>query len=332
MAITIYDLAKEARVSISTVSKALNNCHTISDKTRERIQALARQMNYQPNARARSFARQRNGIVLFAAQLSRGVAYEDPHLFEIINGVERRLDEKGYSLLIKHVPPEEAPDRICSLMQSEQADGVMLHAGMLTRSLASVLIREEMPHLVVGKPSFPCNVCWMDVSHEAAGQLAANYLLDKGYRRITFLLDTEGEGKIAQRRLHGLAAALAEEELTIETIPGVNGCEDGYLRTGELLDRPELPEVILCANNYLAIGCLQMLRQRRMRIPQDMAVMTFDNYPFSMMLKPQLTAIEVDMFELGWDAAHFMLQKLRKPNLQTQSFCTVPTLVEREST
>ena len=181
MAVTIYDLAREAHVSIATVSKALNDSYTISDKTRERIQTLARQMNYQPNARARSFARQRNGTVLFAANLARGVAFEDPHLFEIINGVERRLDEKGYSLLIKHVPPEDAPERICSLMQSEQADGVMLHAGILTRSLASVLIREEMPHLVVGKPSFPCNVCWMDVSHEAAGQLAANYLLDKGY-------------------------------------------------------------------------------------------------------------------------------------------------------
>lgn len=81
-------------------------------------------MNYQPNARARSFARRRNGTVLFAANLARGVAFEDPHLFEIINGVERRLDEKGYSALIKHVPPEDAPERICSLMQSEQADEV----------------------------------------------------------------------------------------------------------------------------------------------------------------------------------------------------------------
>ena len=90
--------------------------------------------------------------------------------------------------------------------------------------------------------------------------------------------------------------------------------------------------VNMCANNYLAIGCLQMLRQKGVRIPEDMALMTFDNYPFSMLLKPQLTAIEVDMFELGWEAAHFMLQKLRKPHLQTQSFCTVPTLLEREST
>lgn len=72
MAITIYDLAKEAHVSIATVSKALNNSYTISDKTRERIQTLARQMNYQPNARARSFARQKNGTVLFAADLAPG--------------------------------------------------------------------------------------------------------------------------------------------------------------------------------------------------------------------------------------------------------------------
>lgn len=289
-------------------------------------------MNYQPNARARSFARQRNGSVIFAADLFRGAAFVDPHLFEIVNGVEQCLDEKGYTLLLKHVSEKDAPERIRALMQSEQADGVLLHAGFLTRPLASVLVREETPHLVIGKPPFPCSVCWMDVSHEAAGRLAADYLLDKGYRRIAFLFDRDGEGQIAQRRLDGLAEALEEEELSVEAFSGVNSYEASLKKTEELLNRERRPEAILCANNYLAIGCLQTIRQKGLRIPEDVALMTFDNYPFSMMLEPRLTAIEADMFELGWEAARFMMHKIRKPNLQTQSFCTVPTLIEREST
>lgn len=74
------------------------------------------------------------------------------------------------------------------------------------------------------------------------------------------------------------------------------------------------------------------IRAKGLKIPRDIALMTFDNYPFSMIVQPTLTAIEVDMYEMGWQAARFMLQMIKKPNLQTQSFCTTPAIIEREST
>ena len=208
MAVTIYDLAKAADCSISTVSKVLNDSYTVSEATKERIRTLAEEMGYRPNERARSFARKKNGTVLFAANLSRGVGFENPHLFEIVTGVERYLDEKGYSLILKHVEKSSAPDQIRSLMHSEQADGVILHAGILTRQLATVLVKESLPHLVIGKPDFTSQLSWMDISHEAAGQIAANYLLDKGYRRILYLMGDKQEDTISARRLDGLLAAL----------------------------------------------------------------------------------------------------------------------------
>lgn len=332
MAVTIYELAKAAGVSISTVSKALNDSYSISEETKQRIHALSDEMGYRPNSRARSFARKKNGAVLFAADLSRGVGFENPHMFEIVTGIERCLDEKGYSLLLKHAPKEDAPELVRLLMQSEEADGVILHAGILSRQLASVLVKESYPQLVIGKPGFPSQLSWIDVSHESAGQLAANYLLDKGYRRIVFLMGDAKEDQISARRLDGLKLALEEEELTIETIADVTSYEKSRAVTEDILSRSRIPEVILCTNNYLALGCIQSIRERRLAIPDDVALMTFDNYPLSMFVQPTLTAIEVDMYEMGWQAARFMLQKLRKPNLQTQSFCTTPTLIEREST
>ena len=332
MAVTIYDLAREAHVSIATVSKALNNHYSVSEATKERIRALAEEMNYRPNARARSFARQKNGVVIFAADLFQGVGFQNPHMFEIMTGVERYLDRKGYSLLLKHVPQNMAPDLVRGLMMSEQADGIILHAGILSRPLANVLMKEALPHLVIGKPDFPCQLSWMDISHEAAGQLAANYLLDKGYRRIVFMMGDAQEDQISARRLCGLLDALVEEELPIETVDGAVSYDASRTLTEELLMRPKIPEVILCTNNYLAMGCLQSIRAKGLQVPRDIALMTFDNYPFSMIVQPTLTAIEVDMYEMGWDAARFMLQKIRKPTLQTQSYCTTPTIVEREST
>ncbi len=332
MSATIYDLAKAAGVSISTVSKALNDSYSISEKTKKRIREIADSMGYQPNARARSFARKKNGIVLFAANLSRGIGFENPHLFEIVTGLDRYLDERGYSLVLKHVTREDAPVQIKELMNSEEADGIIPHAGILSRQLAFVLGKEAYPHLVIGKPDFPNTLSWIDVSHEAAGQIAADYLLDKGYRRIVFLMGDSNDDQISLRRLDGINIAFEEEELSIETITGICDYEKSREITEKILERERIPEVILCTNNYLALGCIQSIRAKNLKIPNDIAIMTFDNYPFSMLAQPTLTAIEVDMYEMGNQAARFIVQRIKKPNLQTQSFCTTPILIEREST
>jgi DNA-binding LacI/PurR family transcriptional regulator len=332
MSATIYDLAEAAGVSISTVSKALNDSYSISEKTKKRIREIADSMGYKPNARARSFARRKNGIILFAADLSRGVGFENPHMFEIVTGVDRYLDEKGYSLILKHVTKDAAPESVKELMLSEEADGIIIHAGILSKQLAFVLGKEQYPHLIIGKPDFANTLSWIDVSHESAGQIAANYLLDKGYRRIVFLMGDAKKDQISLRRLDGINMVFEEEELSIETIAGITNYEESRVIAEEVLRRDQIPEVILCTNNYLAMGCMQSIRTEKLNIPEDIAIMTFDNYPFSMLTVPTLTAIEVDMYDMGNQAARFMLQKIKKPNLQTQSFCTTPILLEREST
>ena len=138
--------------------------------------------------------------------------------------------------------------------------------------------------------------------------------------------------QISLRRLDGINMVFEEEELSIETIAGITNYEESRVIAEKILRRNQIPEVILCTNNYLAMGCMQSIRTEKLSIPEDIAIMTFDNYPFSMLTVPTLTAIEVDMYDMGNQAARFMLQKIKKPNLQTQSFCTTPILLEREST
>ena len=104
-------------------------------------------------------------------------------------------------------------------MQERLADGVILHAALLSRDLAAFLSHADAPYLVIGRPNFPCNICWMDVNHELAGGVAANYLLDRGYRRILYL-GGGPEDAISQMRLKGMEAVLREEELTVDTLFG----------------------------------------------------------------------------------------------------------------
>ena len=332
MANTIYDLAKAAGVSIATVSRALNDHYAVSEETKERIRALAEEMDYRPNARARSFAKQKSGIVLFITDLHRNVAFENPHMFEIMTGISQYLDEKNYALLVKHVTTKDAPQLIKELMIREQADGVVIHAAVLSKTLAGTLHHLALPHLVIGKPDFPTPICWMDVNHEQAGQKAATYLLDKGYRRMVFLMGDRETDKISAARRDGMLHMFAEEELSFATLYGDSTYESGLTLCEEALTMPERPEILLCTNNYLAMACLQVLRQKGLAVPKDVAIMTFDNYPFSMLTQPQLTAVEADMFDMGQEAARFILRKIRMPELQTQSYCTIPRVIEREST
>ena len=109
MAVTIYDVAKEAGVSIATVSKALNDSYTIPDQTKAAIREIADRLGYRPNARAKNFARQASGTVLFITDFYQNIAFENPHMFEIISGIATYLDGKDYSLTLKPLTKQAAP-------------------------------------------------------------------------------------------------------------------------------------------------------------------------------------------------------------------------------
>ena len=332
MASTIYDLAEAAGVSIATVSRALNDHYAVSEETKARILSLAEKMDYRPNARARSFARQRSGSVLFITDLHRNVAFENPHMFEIMTGISQYLDEKNYAMLIKHATTKDAPQMIREMMIQEQADGVIIHAAILSKPLAGMLSHLSLPHLVIGKPDFFTSISWMDVNHEQAGQKAASYLLDKGYRHMVYLMGEKETDKISAARRNGMLQMFDEEELTFTTLYGDSTYESGLLLAEQCLSMPERPDILLCTNNYLAMACLQVIRHKGLQVPKDIAIMTFDNYPFAMLTQPQLTAIEADMYDMGQEAARFILRKIRMPELQTQSYCTIPKIIERQST
>ena len=137
---------------------------------------------------------------------------------------------------------------------------------------------------------------------------------------------------LSQSRLRGINQVMSEEELSVEVVCNESPYAlDDEALYGLLMRRPR-PEVLLCSNNHLALHCLQYIRRIGLKVPQDIALLTFDNYPFSMLTDPAITAVEVDMHDMGVNAARFVLQRIRKPNLQTQSYCTSPCILEREST
>ena len=334
MGVTIKDVAKAAGVSISTVSKVLNGHYSISEKTAERVRGIMREMNYYPNANAQSFASGSNHTVVLLANLSPNAAFRNPHMFEIIAGLEEALCRRGYRLILRGADATSACGIAEEIISRRSADAIAIHVGVMSRPLAAVLTRLRFPHIVLGAPDFESQVCWIDNSNTYSGAVAAGYLLSRGYRRLAFIGGRSYDLGSALR-LQGVKQGLANggERLEDQYIwLGESTRADGFRMTEGLLNQKQLPDAIICANNYIALGCVDAVLKREMRIPKDMGIMAFDDYPFSQIMEPPLTVVDINVRDMGAQAAKFLTDIIRHPNMQIQTYITTSNVIARGST
>lgn len=331
MGVTIQDVADAAGVSKATVSKVLNHSYTISEETARRVEAVIRELGYRPNRRAQSFASRATRTVLFMAQMQQGVGFANPHLFEILAGVEHSLSQKGYGLVVKQVSAQQLCENFDELMHSGYADGAIVHASAVSREAARLLARTQTPYIVIGMPDFANRLCWIDADNSVAGQIAAEHLLRCGYGRIAFIGGPREDTISAHRQkgaLSVLGGRMPEGCLRSEAPTSAGGETAAHA----LLALPEPPDAVICANQYMAFGCVNALKAAGVKIPEEMAVITFDDFPFSRIMEPQLTVVDLDMYDMGEQAARNVLRRIRKPQLVVQSQSTLPVLIRRAST
>ena len=331
MSVTIRDVAQRAGVSKATVSKVLNDSYSISQATKDRVRAVIQELGYSPNRRAQSFATGKTRNILFLAWMEHGVGFSNPHLFEILAGTENALSRKGYGLILRQCTPQELIERYTELLCSEYVDGAILHASVVDKAVARALMEAPLPYIVVGMPDFANQLCWIDTNNSVAGQIAASHLRKKGYERIAYI-GGQKEDTISLHRLNGVLDALDTVIPAGYIRQGAPSSETGYKCTMELLELERRPQAIICANQYLAFGCVEALKHRGLSIPRQMAVITFDDFPFSKVLDPPLTVVNLDMYDMGEQAAKIVMRRIRNPQLMVQSYTTLPSLIERGST
>ena len=223
MAVTIKDVAREAGTSVSTVSKVINGHYSISEETAERVRAVMRELGYYPSASAQSFARGSTKTVVFLADLRPNTAFENPHLFEILSGVEEALRARGYGLQLRSADTTSACEAAEELINRRGCDGLAVHASVMSRPLAALLTRTRFPHIVLGLPNFESQVCWIDINNVFSGMTAAAHLVDEGYARIAFIGGSEHD-MISAHRLEGVRQGL---ESAGRELP------EGYIWLGE---------------------------------------------------------------------------------------------------
>jgi LacI family transcriptional regulator len=325
----IYDVAKRARVSVATVSAVLNESAFVSPNLKSRVQAAVAALGYQPNLLARSMAKQRTQTI--------GMIVPDianPFFPEVVRGAEDTAYAAGYTLLIVSSDNDLKKEELyIRLFLAKRVDGIILTKapGRMPVELQRALAKAGIPVVLLARtvPGFTTDVVELD--DKAAAIEGVTHLLRLGYQRIGFVGGLRG-ASTSRRRLDGYKAALREAGMTVDPALVVEGdfrVESGYQTGLDLLKGR--PDAVFIANYLMTVGFMQALRQYRLRCPDDVAVVTCDDYPWMDSFSPRLTTIDLPKRELGAAAAQLLVERIARKGGRAQTVRLKNAMRVRES-
>lgn len=335
MSITIRDVAKAAGVSPSTVSKVLNHSPLISPQTTDHVNSVMKELHYIPNMRARNFAKQKTKTIVFLTLSEPHMALMNPYVFEILTGTEEIFHKEDYMLqFVNALSLDDAYQVIQKIIATKNADGIILHGYAVSPEITNLLLTQQFPHILIGKPCFETTSSWIDINNIVAGEIAASFLYDCGIRRMAFIGGRK-QDRISQMRLHGVRQFATQRFIPISkqyVLFGEPTIAEGYKLTSQLLSSLPIPDGIICENSITAVGVVKAIHEYGFCIPKDISFICFDNYPFSFMIDPLPTVVDINVYSLGVEAAKNLLKIIKCPQLHVQSYITLPSVIQRNST
>lgn len=335
MAVTISDVAREAGVSTSTVSKVLNHWTTISPATINKVNETIARLHYTPNSRAVSFASQKSKNIIFLTSLGKEEAYHNPQMFDIMCGVHSELNQAGYSVTLVDTSTESKPgETVARTMAQKYADGIVVHGSAITAEVGALILSQNFPHIIIGHPGFESQLCWVDTNHALAGQFAGDHMAACGYKSVAFIGGRKTD-YISMQRQKGFLAAMSNHGSRIPHTLIKNtdsGKTAGYRSALELLQSDTPPRAFVCENNTVAIGVLNAIESMHLSIPDEVALLTFNAYPYTEIMEPAPTYVDINVYDMGVHAGNMMIRKLEEPSLQIQTYTTLPVVHLGETT
>lgn len=333
MSATIKDIARAVGVSPSTVSRVINGNSAISQETRKRILAAMEEMDYHPNSRARSLVNGSTDSIGLIMDVRDEHAFFNTFFDRSVYAIERVLQDRGYTLLIANDDCSADVSMVEKLVLEKKVDGLLLPASIVRPELIGLLVENDFPFVVLGEPDrMKSETCWVDSDNEEGGQIAVRHLLEQGYERIALLVGSR-KNVFVRNRISGYKRGLTEAGKTVDErlIRECQTEEDAEEAARELLHGKIRPDAFLCADNIIAWHVLQVLKQEGLPVPEEAGIVTFDNYPIAQYLDPPLSAVDVDTYGMGEQAAYQLLQKIKRADSANQHTLISTRLLVRES-
>ena len=327
----LHDVARMAGVSAATVSRVVNQPERVNAGTRSRVEAAILASGYRPSRVARRLRVEHGRSSLVGLVIP---DLRNPFFADIARGVEDVAERHGYTVFLGNSDEDlEKERRYLEVMRAESVDGVILPPSSITDPAVEELVRSGMPLVCVDRRVAKVKVDTVVVDNVRGAYEAAEHLIGLGHRRIGFI---EGLHAVStsRERLEGYRQALAAHGIPMDpelARAGDSRQASGRRRALELLGLGERPTALLAGNSLMTLGALEAIHQLGLGIPEDVAIVGYDDIPWALAVRPALTVVRQPGYQLGSEAMELLLQRIREPRRSTTAVMLQPELVVRRS-
>ncbi|MEH7254923.1 LacI family DNA-binding transcriptional regulator [Neobacillus niacini] len=325
MKITITDVAKNANVSKATVSRVINHNPKVKDEIRQRVLQSINELGYQPNAIARNLANNTTNVI--------GLILPDitnPFFPNITRGIEDAAHSLGYSLFISNTDNNPGIEQeYIEKMVRQQVGGIILISSILDEHKVNKLSELKIPFVLCDRSLTDTPFDTVSIDHYKASYEAVNYLIQKGHQDI-FHLSGQRLVQSAEMRRQAYCDAMQEHKLKPYIRVGSFSYESGYELMKSTLEE-SVPTAVFAANDLIALGAMDAIQEKGLRIPEDISVIGFDDILFARMSNPKLSTISVPAYQIGVTAVEMLLERIKGVRSTAKSLVLEHKFIQRES-
>jgi len=330
--VNLEDIARLSGVSRSTVSRVVNNDLNVKDSTRERVLDVIRRENYRPNIAARGLAAGHTRVIGLVIPVEVSALFSDPYFPLLIQGVSAVCNAQDYLLMLWLGEPEYERQMADQILHSGLIGGVVLAAGLVNEPILQALTESKMPFVTIGGHPALDRLNFVDVENVKGTQEAIYHLMGLGRRRIATIAGPENMVAGADR-LTGYRSALISRDIPVDPALIVEGGfseQGGFVAMQQLL--AQKPDAVFVANDNMAVGAMRAITQAGLNVPEDVALVGFDDMPVAAQLQPALTTVRQPKRRAGAAAATMLLDLIQNPDREKSHYLMLPTeLIVRKS-
>lgn len=331
MKVTIKDVAREANVATSTVSRVLSNSHKISDKTKERVNEAIKKLKYTPNIIARGLANSKTRILAVILPKEAEDIFSNPFFVQAMKGISIYAQKENYYIMYAF-KQEEKDDKewFNKFIDSNLVDGICLLNSKENDDTIKYLNDIEFPFVVIGRPDEINNVLWVDNDNVKAMYDLVQTLIDYGHQNIAFI-GAKSNLNVSKDRLRGYKQALLDNGIEVKGDLVYEAEEftqsNGSFAADRILSQNK-PTAIVATDDLLAFGVQEVLNKLEIK---DISVVGFNNIPMSEYQNPSLSSVDINSEKLGFYASKLIIDKLEEKGNSQNSYIIETKLIERDS-
>ncbi|MDY7084702.1 MAG: LacI family DNA-binding transcriptional regulator [Actinomycetota bacterium] len=336
---TLEDVARIAGVSRATVSRVINGIRNVDPQLHEVVWDAVGRTGYVPNRLARSLVTRRTGTVALVVSDSEthdddpfmGRFFADPYFGRVVGGLMSVLRDKGVQLALQIVGTDDQRKRLVGDLRNGQADGAVVLSLPAVDPLPRMLTEGNVPAVLIGRPAEPVPIDYVDLANDTGAALAADHLLTRGCQRIA-MITGPADVPASSDRIAGFRRSMARHgHGWVPTATGNFTQDSGELAMRALLAGNKDLDGVFAANDLMALGALSALREAGRNVPDEVAVVGFDDSSAAVAASPALTTIRHPLEDMAAEAARLLLVRIEDPTMRVSSVIYEPALIKRAS-